>query len=89
MMEMRVYFKGKVQGVFFRASVKKHAKILGINGFVKNLADGSVELRAVAEKELLESFLKKIEKDHGHAQITSKEVHYFPGFTKYNDFSIR
>ncbi len=34
--------KGRVQGVFFRASTKEHAISLGLCGWVKNLLDGSV-----------------------------------------------
>jgi acylphosphatase len=34
---------GRVQGVFFRASTQKKALGLGLNGWVKNLPDGSVE----------------------------------------------
>ena len=34
----------KVQGVYFRASAKQKAMILGLNGYVKNRTDGSVLL---------------------------------------------
>ncbi|MBA2422043.1 MAG: acylphosphatase, partial [Chitinophagales bacterium] len=37
---IRVY--GKVQGVFFRASARRHAEMLGISGFAQNEDDGSV-----------------------------------------------
>ena len=38
-----VIFKGRVQGVFFRASAKEVAIREGIKGWVRNLPDGSVE----------------------------------------------
>jgi len=38
---VRIY--GLVQGVFFRANTKKMAEKLGINGWVRNMPDGSVE----------------------------------------------
>jgi len=34
---------GKVQGVFFRQSTKVMADQLGVNGWVKNCEDGTVE----------------------------------------------
>jgi acylphosphatase len=37
-----------VQGVGFRNYVRKHALRLGVSGFAKNLADGGVEVYAVA-----------------------------------------
>lgn len=43
----RFIVRGKVQGVFFRASTRDHALALGLVGSVRNLADGSVEVTAV------------------------------------------
>ena len=40
---------GLVQGVFFRASTQARARQLGLTGYAKNLADGSVEVVANGE----------------------------------------
>lgn len=40
----RFIVTGRVQGVFFRASTREQAVRLGITGYAKNLADGSVEV---------------------------------------------
>jgi acylphosphatase len=37
---------GKVQGVFYRGSAKQKADELGLTGWVKNMRDGTVVLRA-------------------------------------------
>jgi DNA polymerase IV len=39
----KVVVSGKVQGVFFRAETRKAAQKAGVDGYVKNLANGSVE----------------------------------------------
>jgi acylphosphatase len=56
----RFVVSGKVQGVFFRASTRQQALQLGIRGYAKNLANGSVEVLAmgpVAAVGLLEQWL--------------------------------
>jgi len=41
--QIKVVIKGLVQGVFYRVHTKNTADKLGIKGYVKNLANGSVE----------------------------------------------
>ena len=57
MKTVRLTIKGKVQGVFYRATAKDVADELGIKGWVKNLPDKNVEIRATASEELLQRFI--------------------------------
>jgi len=62
---MEVYkfiITGKVQGVFYRKFISQGARKMRIEGYVQNLADGSVEVVAVLFDEDIEKF-KKILKD--------------------------
>ena len=56
MKTIRLIIKGKVQGVFFRATAKDIADELGVKGWVRNLPDRNVEIRATATEEILQKF---------------------------------
>lgn len=43
---LRCRVRGRVQGVFFRASTRDQARQLGLCGHARNLPDGSVEVLA-------------------------------------------
>jgi acylphosphatase len=47
---------GRVQGVGFRFFTENEANRLGLSGYVKNCADGTVEAYAVGDAEALEEF---------------------------------
>ncbi len=47
--------KGRVQGVFFRATTRRKATELGLHGCVSNLPDGSVEVIAWGEPRSLQA----------------------------------
>ncbi len=46
---------GRVQGVGFRAFVRRHAADLGIRGYARNLADGRVEVLAMGSEGAVEA----------------------------------
>lgn len=50
----RFIIRGRVQGVFFRASTRDRALRLGLTGHAKNLADGSVEVVASGQREAVD-----------------------------------
>ena len=60
MVAKRVIFEGRVQGVGFRYTVKDLARGLDICGAVSNLADGSVELKAMGEPGEVDDFIREI-----------------------------
>jgi acylphosphatase len=49
--------KGRVQGVFYRYSTRERASDLGLNGWVRNLADGNVELQASGPRKDIETLI--------------------------------
>ncbi|MFH1286150.1 MAG: acylphosphatase [Candidatus Magasanikbacteria bacterium] len=58
MKQLFLKIHGNVQGVFFRASVKKKADEFGACGWIKNMPDGTVEILAEGEGNSLTKFKK-------------------------------
>jgi acylphosphatase len=49
-----VTVSGRVQGVFFRDTVRRNARRLGLSGWVRNLPDGRVEAEFQGPKDAVE-----------------------------------
>ncbi|HYF69000.1 MAG TPA: acylphosphatase [Ohtaekwangia sp.] len=54
---LTILVKGKVQGVFFRASAIRQARDLKVTGFVRNEPDGSVYIEVEGTSEQLTDFV--------------------------------
>ncbi|MDP8262129.1 MAG: acylphosphatase [Candidatus Ancaeobacter aquaticus] len=81
-------FHGVVQGVGFRFTVVRISYDYNIKGFVKNLLDGSVEVVAEGNMEILEQFLHKIKTGELERYIRSSDIEYFPATGKYRSFGV-
>lgn len=60
MIAKHVFYEGRVQGVGFRYTLRQIAKGYQVTGWVRNLADGRVELLAGGETDELNDFLQAI-----------------------------
>ena len=69
MISTQVFYDGNVQGVGFRYSVKQVATGFDVIGWVRNLADGRVELQASGDASELAAFLDAIRNSHLRAHI--------------------
>ena len=59
-----VIYSGRVQGVGFRYSVKQLATGFDVTGWVRNLPDGTVEMRVGGEPAEVEAFVAAIAASH-------------------------
>ncbi|MCH1430139.1 MAG: hypothetical protein GWP59_05650 [Chlamydiales bacterium] len=85
---LQAIFSGTVQGVSFRVTAKMHASDLNIQGSVRNLQDGKVELIAEAPRMVLEELICRLENDDGPSSISNIQKKYSDPQNSYTDFSI-
>lgn len=69
MKTVRLIVKGKVQGVFFRATAKDVADLIGVKGWVRNLPDDNVEIMATAAEDILQKFIGWCKQGPPKAQV--------------------
>lgn len=86
--ELYLIFKGDVQGVGFRGTLKFFADRLHVKGFARNLNNGNVEVYAKGTKEALDLFLKQIEDRFGRKNIQEMEKKSQSFQEDYTDFFI-
>ncbi|BBN18832.1 acylphosphatase [Marchantia polymorpha subsp. ruderalis] len=69
-----VRIKGKVQGVFYRNWTVETAKQLGVDGWVRNNKDGSVEAVFSGKSAAVDSLLEKCEAGPPAAKVSNVEA---------------
>jgi acylphosphatase len=74
MSDLHVRVTGVVQGVGFRWFVREQARRLGLAGWVRNLADGSVEVAAQGESQQIELFRAELQRGPRGARVERLEV---------------
>ena len=80
--------RGRVQGVYFRASAKREARQLGLTGWVKNRNDGAVELLAEGEEDQVKDFLAWAQHGPSTARVDKVETRWRSYTGEYAKFQI-
>lgn len=60
MKALHILISGRVQGVGFRWFVERQAVELGVDGYVRNLADGRVEVLVQGDEKVIETFCESL-----------------------------
>ncbi len=84
----RYIIQGTVQGIYFRQFVKEHADKLRLNGFVRNLTNGDVEIVVEGILESIERFTNQIKQGPEHSQIRSVQIEERKWTGQFNEFKI-
>lgn len=74
MRRVRAVISGRVQGVFYRASVEEQARSREVAGWARNLPDGRVEVELQGEPHAVESVLEFCRDGPPMAHVSDVEV---------------
>ena len=81
---------GRVQGVFFRASASRHARKLGLTGYVCNLPDVKVvEVQAEGERYKLEKLVQFLRVGTPGAKVEKVITNWSEYTGSYTNFNTR
>lgn len=80
---------GKVQGVAFRAWTADQATSLGLRGWVRNLADGAVEVLAQGDDETALELRKRLIAGTAMARVADVQSKWIDYDKEHTAFEIR
>ena len=66
---------GRVQGVFFRAEMRREASRLGVTGWVRNAADGTVVAHLEGDPDAVGELLRWCHEGPAQARVDRVDVH--------------
>jgi undecaprenyl diphosphate synthase len=87
--ELHIILRGRVQGVSMRKNLSVHAKVLGLQGYVENLPDGTVSVVAQGEESTLQELLNWAQTGEFPAKVKGMTYEWVEPGKKYEEFSIR
>lgn len=85
--EARVH--GRVQGVYYRATARAEGARLGLKGWVKNMADGSVALHVQGDPAAVDAMLDWCSVGPPAARVLRVEVSDAPPDERLRGFEVR
>jgi len=80
--------RGRVQGVGYRWFAQRAAARLGVRGYVRNLPNGDVEVRAEADQNALAEFKQELERGPHGARVAAVIESELPATNNYPNFHI-
>ena len=86
--QVQLFVRGRVQGVYFRASTQREARRLGLTGWVKNRPDGSVEIVAEGEEVSIRELYGWAQKGPSAARVDRVETRWRSYTGEFPDFRI-
>lgn len=88
MIELHATVTGKVQGVRYRDFVQRSAVELGLNGSVRNAADGTVVVVAQGLPDTLKDFVEYLHEGSLLAEVEGVAVEWRSVSATFHEFSV-
>lgn len=88
MLHYHIIIRGDVQGVGFRYYAQKNAHLCGVNGWVRNKADGSVEADAEGSEAGIAAFIGALKRGSTYSYVESVDVQKINAPAGYRTFDI-
>lgn len=88
MVRVRMVVEGEVQGVGFRAYVRRSAAALGVSGTVWNREDGRVELIAEGDRMTLERLVAAVRAGSPASAVAAVRTTWSEGPARHAGFTI-
>ncbi|MBN1780495.1 acylphosphatase [bacterium] len=86
--QAHIIVTGVVQGVGYRFFVQRHARHLGLKGWVKNLPTGGVEITVEGGKPRIEILIKSLRTGNPYATVRNIQVNWRPWQGRFTGFDI-
>jgi acylphosphatase len=81
--------RGRVQGVYYRASMVREAQGLGLAGWVMNCSDGTVEAVAEGARSALDALIVWCRQGPSGARVDHVEIHWQAPQHGFSGFVVR
>lgn len=89
-MRLGLVIIGRVQGVWFRASMQREARRLGLRGWVRNRPDGAVEAEADGPAEAVEHLVAWAHQGPPGARVDAVQTEVRSAVERHeHDFEVR
>ena len=77
--QCHVTVRGRVQGVFYRASTVAQAEKMGVDGWVRNRGDGSVEAVLAGDRDAVDGLLGWMRQGPAAARVDQLDTSPYDG----------
>ena len=86
---VEIIVEGRVQGVGYRDYARRRASGLGLAGYVMNLKDGRVRVHAEGAREVIEAFMRQLEKGPPLCHVERITTRRLPPTRRFVSFDVR